>query len=305
MSTSAALPTPKLPTELPKRTQTHVIDTAAVRQLMAELPPDLVIRSMEDRDYGIDLQVELFDGLQPTGNFAFIQVKGRQAAFPKQVTFRLHVKTILYAQLFNAPFFLLYTSLDGKSSRFVWLQKYADIALNTEDANWRSLKKVAIKFPDENVFPAGLAKFQEIMCAQTRHRAALEFLKIDANLLRWMEGAAGALQTTEPSAIAFCLDEVRRMGGVLGPFIGDQEMVDFLLKQAAPLQAVLERRLVDPQSASGQHDMDVWLAVKDAFDTLKMEYMQSDAGERALFKLSQVGKAGKKRAAKHTWKMPY
>lgn len=56
----------------PQRTQTHTIDTKSVRRLITTLSEDWLIRDLSDRDYGIDLKLEYFDGISPTGIIIFL-----------------------------------------------------------------------------------------------------------------------------------------------------------------------------------------------------------------------------------------
>lgn len=56
----------------PQRTQTHTIDTKAIRRLITTLSEDWLIRDLSDRDYGIDLKLEYFDGISPTGIIIFL-----------------------------------------------------------------------------------------------------------------------------------------------------------------------------------------------------------------------------------------
>lgn len=60
------------------RSSTHITDTRAVRLIMSKLNPNWLLRSLEERDYGIDLSLEKFNGDEPTGNYVFIQVKGHE-----------------------------------------------------------------------------------------------------------------------------------------------------------------------------------------------------------------------------------
>ena len=59
----------------PLRTQQHRVDTLAMKKVGIALGEDLLIRSMEERDYGVDAMVELFDG-KSVGQMLFLQVKG-------------------------------------------------------------------------------------------------------------------------------------------------------------------------------------------------------------------------------------
>lgn len=45
-----------------RRTQTHITDTLAIREIMSKLPENWLVRGLEERDYGIDLSIELYNG---------------------------------------------------------------------------------------------------------------------------------------------------------------------------------------------------------------------------------------------------
>ncbi len=51
----------------PQRTDEHRIDTEAVRVVRNQFTSDWEERSVEGRDYGMDMMVEAFDGNSPTG----------------------------------------------------------------------------------------------------------------------------------------------------------------------------------------------------------------------------------------------
>jgi hypothetical protein len=71
-------------TQPPQRTDTHRIDTDAVRVVRTKLTADWMERSVEDRDYGIDMMLETFDGNNPTGILVLLQVKGLQWTPPSR-----------------------------------------------------------------------------------------------------------------------------------------------------------------------------------------------------------------------------
>lgn len=183
--------------ESPQRPANHRTDTRAVRAFLSLLPDDLIIRGLDDTDYGIDLRIELFQGEEPTGNIAWVQVKGTTKTFDstKEESYQLSKKTITYAQKFQAPFFLIYASVpDPKTSqwkpeiRFVWLQKYLEVT--DYDPNEKGDSK-AIRCPVENVLTetsASMQKFVKIIMDQTRHREALEVMKIATYFYRNVEG---------------------------------------------------------------------------------------------------------------------
>jgi hypothetical protein len=154
----------------PKRTETHRIDTQAVRVVRSKLTPDWVERSVEDRDYGIDMMLEAFDGDQPTGILVLLQIKGHAAAFGDDIVMAIPVKTLLYARMFQAPFFLVNVSLEDEAVHFVWLQKYINARLTTENRRWNRQAHVNVHFPRDNVLDdIGLAKIRSLV-KYTAHR---------------------------------------------------------------------------------------------------------------------------------------
>lgn len=185
---------------LPRRSPEHITDTMAARELFRHLPAECLVRSMEERDYGIDLQLELFDCETPLGQFALAQLKGTRASFKSgDVTLtKFPVKTIEYAMLFDVPFFAFYTSVTDKVTRFVWLQRYASIVLPTVRPKWREQDEVPIKFPASNQFAPraeirgnsaasppeddGWEKLKKFMAWPVRRREALEVLRIAGEL---------------------------------------------------------------------------------------------------------------------------
>lgn len=183
--------------ELPERHANHRTDTRAVRALLSILPDDVIIRGLDDTDYGIDLRVELFDGEEPTGNIAWIQVKGTTKKFgsKEEVSYQLSKKTIAYVQKFQAPFFLIYASVPAakkspptREIRFVWLQKYLEVT--NYDPNKKG-DSIAIRCPVENVLTdnsESMKRFVKITMDQTRHREALEVMKIATYFQQNVEG---------------------------------------------------------------------------------------------------------------------
>lgn len=163
--------------KIPKRSSTHRTDTLAVRAVISELPADWLIRNLEERDYGVDLQIEIFDGDEPTGQIAHIQIKGTDSAFngaPKFGSFP--VKTIGYAERFSAPFFVFHTSTKTKETYFVWLQKYAATRLALDSPDWRSQDSVTINFPQDNVLRSNYKKIALILKNQQIKEQGLAFL---------------------------------------------------------------------------------------------------------------------------------
>lgn len=162
---------------MPKRIEAHRIDTKAVRTIFTHLHEDWLVRSLDERDYGIDLQLERFDSNDATGDFIFVQVKGTDKAFDEEVKLSgFPVDTINYALMFDVPFFLFHTSNVSKKTKFVWLQKYAEVRLEKDTPNWKNQDSVTIYFPEENDLESNDQKITKIINSDKLRKIGVKFL---------------------------------------------------------------------------------------------------------------------------------
>ncbi|ALK96606.1 DUF4365 domain-containing protein [Massilia sp. WG5] len=162
---------------MPKRIETHRIDTKAVRHIFTHLNEHWLVRSLDERDYGIDLQLERYDMDDATGDFIFVQVKGTDAEFKDSVKLGgFPVDTINYALMFDVPFFLFHTSNASKQTKFVWLQKYVELKLDRDTPNWKSQDSVTIYFPDENDLQSNDDKIADIIRREKLRKVGVKFL---------------------------------------------------------------------------------------------------------------------------------
>ncbi|HHF3026691.1 TPA: DUF4365 domain-containing protein [Vibrio diabolicus] len=171
------------------RTQTHITDTLAVREIISKLPGNWLVRGLEERDYGIDLSIEIYDGENPTGCFGLIQVKGTSKSFSDRNSLSLNgfpTKTLKYAELFPEAFFIFHTSTIDKETYFVWAQKYIELRLTRDNINWESQDTNTIYFPEENVLGTlqGNRKIENIMKRLSVQQDGLKFLA-DFELLHY------------------------------------------------------------------------------------------------------------------------
>lgn len=162
----------------PNRGKTHRIDTEAVRLVRTQLTSDWIERSVEERDYGIDMMLEAFDEENPTGILILLQIKGRKGSFGSdEVSLSVPVKTLLYARMFQAPFFLLHASIEDKQVHFVWLQKYINTRLSLDSPRWDRQEHVNIYFPKDNIFDeSGLFKIRSLVTYITHRDMGITFL---------------------------------------------------------------------------------------------------------------------------------
>ncbi|MCG9547218.1 DUF4365 domain-containing protein [Vibrio harveyi] len=145
------------------RSKSHLIDEKSINLIKGQLIDNWVVRDAHGRDYGVDLQLERFDVSEPTGDFIFVQVKGTEKEFDENIVLNnFPVKTINYALLFSVPFFVFYTSVTSKKTKYIWLQKYVDSVLDVENKKWKKQKTVTLKFPDENDITTNMQKISSI-----------------------------------------------------------------------------------------------------------------------------------------------
>lgn len=193
-----------------KRGPTHATDTLAVRTILSELSEDWLVRNLEERDYGIDLTIEMFEKEEPTGKIALIQVKGRREAFPsfpKQVSLSFPVRTLEYALLFAEPFFVFHTSIVDKRTYFIWLQKYVTTELEFENPKWRAQDSVTVYFPKGNTLGENRKKIEEIMARYAARSEGLEYLAA----LDWLQEHWGSFSMGESDLLSPCLANLERM----------------------------------------------------------------------------------------------
>jgi hypothetical protein len=207
-------------TQLPQRSNTHRIDTDAVRVVRTLLTSDWIERSVEDRDYGIDMMLEAFDGKDPTGTLVLFQIKGYEGSFGTEpVTFSVPVKTLLYARMFQAPFFLLHVSNSDRKAHFVWLQKYIDTRLSTDSPRWDRQTHVTIHFPNENVLMAsGLNKVLALARHAAHRDVAITFMRHLHWLRRHVDEFHRSKNQVQVEQALIRLKEIRRLEPFLATY---------------------------------------------------------------------------------------
>lgn len=138
-----------------KRPRSHQIDTQAQSILRSKLPADWVPREQHP-DYGIDYEIEVFHGEQPSGIWFRIQLKGTEQYYREtedSIAIRFETDKIKY-YLSKVPFpvFLFVVHTQRKEIHWLFLQKYVNEILKVEKSKWMKQKSVTIKIPKKNCF---------------------------------------------------------------------------------------------------------------------------------------------------------
>lgn len=162
------------------RTYEHVIDTKAVKATINAIPDYWVVRELTERDYGIDLMIEIFKETgkdrnnhpiyDSTGHVCYLQVKGTNNKVHKNrdntISFSVERKALLYVEKFPTPFILIRTcTLKGNTGvYFVWLQRYIQDVLDIISPDWRvgKLYNFTIRIPELNHLPENANKIERI-----------------------------------------------------------------------------------------------------------------------------------------------
>lgn len=258
-------------TPLPARAASHKVDTKAVRLVMSQLDENWLIRGLEERDYGIDLQLEYFDDNLPTGLVTFIQIKGTEKSFEADESFDLPVKTLLYAELFSPPFFLFRTSLEDGVTRFAWLQKFATTTLPLTSPRWRYQDTVKISIPEDNDLVENSERFKRIVFDQRRQRMGVEFLKIEFSLSHY---GNEFLRSGDISALAFCSAAAKKLVPLEDFIIGHELSGKSDAKNLVTLYELFDHIFLTGKITKPQRTRIV--DALELIETIKISYMHED-----------------------------
>jgi hypothetical protein len=107
--------------DFPKRDITHIIERQALEILTQQLPKEWIVREMTERDYGIDLYIEIIkEDKQVTGDLVAIQVKGKsKIEFGCDDTFTFYTikkTTLNYWLNLPVPVFFIVVCIETKQS---------------------------------------------------------------------------------------------------------------------------------------------------------------------------------------------
>lgn len=137
-----------------KRYHTHIMESESFKIFVQVLPKEWVVRDLSERDYGIDLLVEIFSedkkgDFLSTGITFWAQLKSWDRNFPNSNgQLRLNKSFLSYAESFPNPFLVFYIDIVNRSMNYIWVQQY----LHSKHSRVPNMKNASMKidFPDEN-----------------------------------------------------------------------------------------------------------------------------------------------------------
>jgi hypothetical protein len=200
------------------RDHNHEIDTEARRLLPLQFPAAWVLRDVV-QDYGIDLEVEPFEGGHSLGDLLLLQIKGYDGAIAagNDHTFVMRTNGLKYAQRFIVPALLVVQPLQGdKQARYLWLQEYTRLVLDHDKPNWRSQGRVTLVIPATNVLANRLDHLRGLAAIPRRTEELGQLVRI-AHELEFVSGsfqfAAGA---ADSQRLVSLIDEALALRTVFG-----------------------------------------------------------------------------------------
>jgi hypothetical protein len=190
------------------RTYSHVIDTRSIKRVLELIPDHWVIRELTERDYGIDLFIEIFektgadknghDTFDSTGAVFHAQVKGTAEQLKpkknKNFRFQLNKSAMLYAESFSTPFLLFIVDVSSQSAKsyFLWIQRYVSDVLDVRTPGWRDKKQrsFSVEIPDKNDISSGLEKIKAIASRPRLIQETVDFRDSYFHLSHQLDSAA-------------------------------------------------------------------------------------------------------------------
>lgn len=108
------------------RISSHIIESRSFNEIKRKIDynGEALLRRLDDRDYGIDAVIELFNDGKPTGMFALVQIKGTEKTIvplrksPTKISCQISLSNALYAAQNNIPLLLIYINVSQPESFF-------------------------------------------------------------------------------------------------------------------------------------------------------------------------------------------
>lgn len=209
------------------RTQSHIVDTKAIKKVLNSFPDHWVVRDLTERDYGTDLLVEIFQHVgankhgkvyESSGCVCHLQVKGTSTPLRLSpsgtIGFSIPRKSLLYVERFAVPFFLLRVGVSEENSScyFVWLQRYIKDVLDDCEPDWRmsNQETISIQIPKDNILPESQSKFERIASTIKYTQELLEFRETFTTISQHLSSIAlGRMESGYD--YAYILNQINRL----------------------------------------------------------------------------------------------
>lgn len=201
------------------RTNQHITETRSIKQILNALPDRYVVRDLTERDYGIDLFIEIFRRenasdkseakYKATGATFHAQIKGTTTGKERlkngDYSYPLKKTTLLYAEAFSTPFFLFLVdlSLDTPRSYFLWIQRYIREVVDQNKPKWRNhiQKSISLRVPQQNAICERIDKLEKIASRPKYIQDLVDFRESYGHLSKQLSAAASGDFTISSSSL--------------------------------------------------------------------------------------------------------
>jgi hypothetical protein len=198
----------------------HVIDTKA-RKLVPNVFPDTwEYRELSGRDYGIDMELDIFHNENPTGQLLLLQIKGYTGQTKINsdgcISFPVPVNTLIYSERMITPFILVICPIndDDRKCYYLWLQEYIKCILDIDSPDWRAQKTKNVYIPQNNILPKdeNIRHLNYISHFPQRLFGACEVARISNNLMYKLDGEPRPIDFKDAM---FELEKILRIPGFI------------------------------------------------------------------------------------------
>ncbi|MFU0887770.1 DUF4365 domain-containing protein [Kluyvera sichuanensis] len=214
------------------RTVQHIIDTRSIKRVLNILPDHWVIRELTERDYGIDLLIEIFeknnkdknnhDVFVSTGAIFHAQVKGTNSTLKvdknNNIPFSFDKGGVLYTERFSTPFLLFRVdvSSDDADSYFVWIQRYVRDVLDLTKPGWRTSgqQSFTIKIPEHNNISLSFEKIERIASWPRLIQEMMEFHESYFHLSSQLKHAASGKYNINKDSLTHMVTLARKINNL-------------------------------------------------------------------------------------------
>lgn len=133
--------------QFPERPRTHVVESSSLKVFNNVIVDEWLVRELTEQDYGIDLQLEIFENSQATGKILQIQLKGSDApSYDKTAPFVTYYgiksSTINYWSSLPIPVIFVFVDTNTKDCFYCNINHY--IRDNYNDFKKQNLHNIKI-----------------------------------------------------------------------------------------------------------------------------------------------------------------
>lgn len=192
----------------PQRTRNHVLETLSRQAFERLVPAEWVVRPV-DEDYGVDREVEIFEGGQATGLSFKVQLKASERTAAAGPSRRIRTDTVGYWKSIDVPVLIVYFAADTGLLYGRWAH-----TVGREPGFDRDSRTTTVAFSDEEVLTADV--IQGRLLAEVEVLRGLRSGRLPRPLPLRLAVDDGAVGGLTPARVAVRLRQAVRERGLDG-----------------------------------------------------------------------------------------